>query len=172
MPHKMAFSFWHLVGSENTINKNFSIYESPIFADLIVNLAYFIWIVCTIGPKMSTLGKYISFIYIPLLGDCRQLAIFICQGILYINILCLSACLLIHSCMPIPLVPDPIRVQSCVCCLFWTIRNSNIYLSIYLIIQLEIWILQLALSVNGNIYFYWNYIFVRNKQSGFVKYSF
>ena len=40
----MTFSFWHLVGSENTINKNFSIYESPIFADLIANLAYFIWL--------------------------------------------------------------------------------------------------------------------------------
>jgi len=35
--------------------------------------------------------------------------------------------------------------------------GGNIYLSIYLIIQLEIWILQSALSVNGNIYFYWNY---------------
>ena len=23
-----------------------------------------------------------------------------------------------HSCMPSPLAPDPIRVQSCVCCLF------------------------------------------------------
>ena len=62
--------------------------------------------------------------------------------------------------MPRPLVPDPIRVQSCVCCLFWTNKNSmaatSIFLSI-LIIQLEIWILQSALSVNGNIYFYWNY---------------
>ena len=97
-------------------------------------------------------------------------AIFICQGILYINILCLSACLLIHSCMPSPLAPDPIRVQSCVCCLFWTIRNSNIYLSIYLIIQLEIWILQLALSVNGNIYFYWNYSFLRDNIGIFILY--
>ena len=33
-----------------------------------------------------------------------------------------------------------------------------IYLSIYLIIQSELWIMnQLALTVNGNIYFYWNY---------------
>ena len=35
--------------------------------------------------------------------------------------------------------------------------GGNIYLSISLIIQLEFWILQSALSVNGNIYFYWNY---------------
>ena len=61
---------------------------------------------------------------------------------------------LLHSCMPSPLALDPIRVQSCVWCLFWTKRNSNggnIYISIYLIIQSELWILQLALSVNGNI---------------------
>ena len=61
----------------------------------------------------------------------------------------------IYSCMPTagPQVPDPIRVQSCVCCLFWTNRNRMAVTSIflYLIIQLEIWIL------NGNIYFYWNY---------------
>ena len=45
-------------------------------------------------------------------------------------------------------------------CLFWTNRNRlvvNIYHSIHLIIQSELWILQSALSVNGNIYFYWNY---------------
>ena len=37
-----------------------------------------------------------------------------------------------------PLALDPIRVQSCVCCLFWTnMAVSSIYLSIYLIIQLE-----------------------------------
>ena len=39
-----------------------------------------------------------------------------------------------HACMPIPLAPDPIRVQPCVCCLFWTNRNcmavSTIFLSI------------------------------------------
>ena len=35
--------------------------------------------------------------------------------------------------------------------------GGNIYLSIYLFIQLEIWILQSAISVNENIYFYWNY---------------
>ena len=29
-----------------------------------------------------------------------------------------------HSCMPSPLAPDPIRVQSYVCCLFSTNRNS------------------------------------------------
>ena len=29
-----------------------------------------------------------------------------------------------HSCMPSPLPPDPIRVQTCVCCLFLTNRNS------------------------------------------------
>ena len=65
-----------------------------------------------------------------------------------------------HSWMLSPLAPDPIRVHSCVCCLFWANRNSidgNIYFSIYLIIQLEIWIHQSLLSVNRNIYFYWNY---------------
>ena len=30
-----------------------------------------------------------------------------------------------HSCMPSPSAPDPIRVQPCVCCLFWTNRNSK-----------------------------------------------
>ena len=39
-----------------------------------------------------------------------------------------------HSCMPSPLAPDPIRVQSCVCCLFWTNRNIvwRKHLSFYL----------------------------------------
>ena len=43
------------------------------------------------------------------------------------------------TCKPIPFAPHPIRVQSCVCCLYWTNRNSmnNLYLSIYLIIQLS-----------------------------------
>ena len=31
------------------------------------------------------------------------------------------------------------------------------HLSFYLIFQLELWILYPAISVNGNIYFYWNY---------------
>ena len=57
-----------------------------------------------------------------------------------------------HSCMPSPLALDPIRVQSRVCCQFGTNRNSNVYLSIYLIIQLELWFLHSALSVNGNIF--------------------
>ena len=46
-----------------------------------------------------------------------------------------------HSCMPSPLAPDPIRVQSCACCLFWTNRNSMaVHLYFYLThsIQLEI----------------------------------
>ena len=66
-----------------------------------------------------------------------------------------------RSSMPSPLAPDPIRVQSCVCCLFWTKRNSmaviSIFLSLSLIIQSELWIILSALSVNGNIYFNWNY---------------
>ena len=42
-----------------------------------------------------------------------------------------------HSCMPSPLSSDPIRVQSCVCCLFWTNRHismavTSIFLSISL----------------------------------------
>jgi len=35
-------------------------------------------------------------------------------------------------CMPSQLAPDPIRVQSCVCCLFWTNRNSMAVTSIFL----------------------------------------
>lgn len=43
------------------------------------------------------------------------------------------------------LAPDPIRVLSCVRSVFWTNRNGNIYsLSIYLSVQLEIWILEWA----------------------------
>ena len=34
--------------------------------------------------------------------------------------------------MPSPLAPDPIRVQSCVCCLYWTNRNSKGVTSIFL----------------------------------------
>ena len=34
---------------------------------------------------------------------------------------------------------------------------GNMYPSIYFIFQLELWILISALSVNGNIYLYWNY---------------
>ena len=62
----------------------------------------------------------------------------------------------LHSFLPIPLAPDPIRVQTCVCCLFWTNRDCMaVTYTIYLIIQLEIWIFKSALTVNGN--FYWNY---------------
>ena len=41
-------------------------------------------------------------------------------------------CLPTHSGMPRPLAPDPIRVQSCVCCLFWTNRNCMAVTSIFL----------------------------------------
>ena len=37
-----------------------------------------------------------------------------------------------HSSMPSPLAPDPIRVQPCVLCLFWTIRNCMVVTSIFL----------------------------------------
>jgi len=37
-----------------------------------------------------------------------------------------------HSCMPSPLAPDPIRVHSCVWCLFWTNRNGFAVTSIFL----------------------------------------
>ena len=42
-----------------------------------------------------------------------------------------------HSCAPSPLAPDPIRVQSCVCCLFWTNRNRMTVTSIFLSISLS-----------------------------------
>ncbi len=37
--------------------------------------------------------------------------------------------------MPSPLAPDPIRVQPCVCCLFWTNRNSIGVTSIFVSIS-------------------------------------
>ena len=40
-------------------------------------------------------------------------------------------------CMPSTLAPDPIRVQSCVCCLYWTNRNSMAVTSIFLSISLS-----------------------------------
>ena len=43
-----------------------------------------------------------------------------------------------HSSMPSSLAPGPIRVQSCVCCLFWTNRNSMAVTSIFLSISLSI----------------------------------
>ena len=45
--------------------------------------------------------------------------------------------LLNHTCLPIPLAPDPIRVQSCVCCLLLTNRNSMAVTSIFLSISLS-----------------------------------
>ena len=42
-----------------------------------------------------------------------------------------------HSGMPCPLAPDPIRIQSYVCCLFWTNRNSMVVTSILLSILLS-----------------------------------
>ena len=36
------------------------------------------------------------------------------------------------SCMPSPLAPEPIRVQPCVWCLFWTNRNCMTVTSIFL----------------------------------------
>ena len=59
-----------------------------------------------------------------------------------------------HTCMPIPLAPDPIRVQSCVCCLFWT-NGVNIYLSIYQIRDMNP-----LIGANSKwkyLQFYWNY---------------
>ena len=62
--------------------------------------------------------------------------------------------------MPIPLAPDPTRVQSCVCCLFWTNRNCiavtdlSFYLSHHPIIDES---LNRRKTVNENIYFNWNY---------------
>ena len=59
--------------------------------------------------------------------------------------------LLSHACMLSPLAPDPIKGQSCDCCLFWINRNSMVVTSIFLsIIQSELWILLSALSLNGN----------------------
>jgi len=37
-----------------------------------------------------------------------------------------------HFCMPRSLASDPIRIQSCVCCLFWTKINSMAVTSIFL----------------------------------------
>ena len=72
---------------------------------------------------------------------------------------------LYHSCMPSPLAPEPIRSGfSHVFVVYsepmavWR-YGGNIYLSIYLIIQSELWILK---SVNGNIYFFWNYSDILN----------
>ena len=62
--------------------------------------------------------------------------------------------------MPGSLAPDPISVQPCVCCLFWTNRNCMAVTSIFLscsFIQLEINPYIGAITVNGNIYFYWNF---------------
>ena len=42
-----------------------------------------------------------------------------------------------HSCILSPLAPDPIRVQSCVCRLFWTNRNSLGVASVFLSISLS-----------------------------------
>ena len=39
--------------------------------------------------------------------------------------------------LPSPLAPDPIMVQSCVCCLLWTKRNSMVVISIFLSISLS-----------------------------------
>ena len=49
-----------------------------------------------------------------------------------------------HSCTRSPLGPHPTRVQSCVCCIFWTNRNSlavtSFYLSHYPIRDMNPWI--------------------------------
>ena len=42
-----------------------------------------------------------------------------------------------HSCILSPLAPDPIRVQSCVWCLFWTYRISLAVKSFFLSISLS-----------------------------------
>ena len=40
--------------------------------------------------------------------------------------------IVVFSTLLYPLTPDPIRVQSCVCCLFWTNKNSMAVISFYL----------------------------------------
>ena len=52
-----------------------------------------------------------------------------------------------HSCTPSSLAPDPIMVQLCVCCLFWTNRNCMAVACIFLSISLsnKRWILISAL---------------------------
>ena len=59
---------------------------------------------------------------------------------------------LYHSCLPSPLVPDPIRVQSCVWYLFWT--NRNFYLSHHPIRDES---LNRHYTLNGHIYFHRNW---------------
>ena len=63
-----------------------------------------------------------------------------------------------QSSMPSPLAPDPIRVQPCVWCLFWTNRNcmavTSDYLAHYPIRDKSLY--QRYNSLNGNIYFFWN----------------
>jgi len=44
--------------------------------------------------------------------------------------------------MPSPLAPDPIRVQSCVWCLYYWSETINPCIG--------------AIAVNGNIYYYWS----------------
>ena len=58
---------------------------------------------------------------------------------------------------PNRIAPDPIRVQSCACCLFWTNRNCAAVTSIFLSISLsnKRWILISALN-SKYFYFYWN----------------
>ena len=57
----------------------------------------------------------------------------LCLSILYSlpNFIAFTQCF-IQSCMPGPLAPDPIRVQSCVWCLFWTNGNCMAVTPIFL----------------------------------------
>ena len=74
------------------------------------------------------------------LNDSFFLKFLIKIGILTDLIWCVTFCILgfpLSLFMLSPLAPDLIRVQSCVCCLFWTNRNSMAVTSIFLSISLS-----------------------------------
>ena len=76
------------------------------------------------------------------------------------NVVFLKILIQDHFCMPNPLAPDPIRVQSYVWCLFYSILNQqklhcgnilSFYLSHYPIRDKSLY---RRYTVNGNVYFY------------------
>ena len=96
--------------------------------------------------SLVTLLKFI--VCRSLLLDCKDIEIrkleFVAKTRLWVNItrylpvhFMYQAEFQLHTCMPITLASDPIRVQSCVYCLFWTNRDCMAVTSFILSISLS-----------------------------------
>jgi len=70
----------------------------------------------------------------------------------------------LHTCMPSPLAPDPIRVQPCDCCLFWTnnMAVTSIFLEIFTSTETTVFgIVMFIIYLRSSLHSFISFIFAR-----------